>query len=125
MKRLLIFMLLAMVMLAACTPAEPDSAETEAEIALADGFETDLAEPTPTAPNPADEPEADSSEEATPVADAATEAEEATEKESETNESVAGFPATNFEEAAVLRERDWFKGAEEPVVEIIEYGDFQ
>jgi hypothetical protein len=28
-------------------------------------------------------------------------------------------------EASVLRDRDWTKGAEDPLVTIIEYGDFQ
>lgn len=34
-------------------------------------------------------------------------------------------PATTAEEAAQVRPQDWFKGAEEPAVAIIEYGDFQ
>ena len=106
-------MLLALLLLAACTPAEPDSAETEVEAPSAESSqENDAEEPTPTAPSPVDEPEV-------------TETEAVVEEKPTVNEEIAGFPATNFEEAAVLRERDWFKGAEEPVVEIIEYGDFQ
>lgn len=34
-------------------------------------------------------------------------------------------PATTVEEAAVVREQDWRKGAADPLVVIIEYGDFQ
>ncbi|GJM42194.1 MAG: hypothetical protein DHS20C20_24760 [Ardenticatenaceae bacterium] len=34
-------------------------------------------------------------------------------------------PASTVEEAAVIREQDWQKGAADPVVVIIEYGDFQ
>lgn len=34
-------------------------------------------------------------------------------------------PARTVEEAAVVREQDWYKGAADPVVVIIEYGDFQ
>ena len=34
-------------------------------------------------------------------------------------------PATTAEQAAQVRPQDWFKGAEEPAVAIIEYGDFQ
>ena len=34
-------------------------------------------------------------------------------------------PATNPTEAAVIRDRDWVLGAEEPLISIIEYGDFQ
>lgn len=32
---------------------------------------------------------------------------------------------TNPAEAGVVRERDWTEGAEDPLVTIIEYGDFQ
>ncbi len=38
---------------------------------------------------------------------------------------IAGFPAKDAAEASIVRERDWKKGAEEPAVTIIEYGDFQ
>ena len=38
---------------------------------------------------------------------------------------VAIFPATTVDEAAVIRERDWVHGATDPLVTIIEYGDFQ
>lgn len=34
-------------------------------------------------------------------------------------------PAGTVEEAAVIREQDWRKGAVDPAVVIIEYGDFQ
>lgn len=38
----------------------------------------------------------------------------------------AGYsPATTVDEAAVVREQDWVRGAAEPMVTIIEYGDFQ
>lgn len=33
--------------------------------------------------------------------------------------------ATSIEEASERRETDWAKGAEDPLVTIIEYGDFQ
>lgn len=35
------------------------------------------------------------------------------------------FPATTPAEASIVRDRDWTKGATEPVVTVIEYGDFQ
>ena len=38
---------------------------------------------------------------------------------------IPGFPATTVQEASIVRERDWKKGAEDPLVSIIEYGDFQ
>lgn len=34
-------------------------------------------------------------------------------------------PVSSVEEAAVVREQDWQKGAVDPAVLIIEYGDFQ
>ena len=34
-------------------------------------------------------------------------------------------PTSTVEEAAIVREQDWRKGAAEPAVVIIEYGDFQ
>jgi hypothetical protein len=34
-------------------------------------------------------------------------------------------PASTVEEAAVVRQQDWLKGATDPIVVIIEYGDFQ
>lgn len=37
----------------------------------------------------------------------------------------SGFPAKDAAEASIVRERDWKKGAEDPAVTIIEYGDFQ
>ncbi|WP_420642296.1 hypothetical protein [Candidatus Leptofilum sp.] len=37
-----------------------------------------------------------------------------------------GFaPVTSMEQAAQVREQDWGKGAVDPLVVIIEYGDFQ
>lgn len=40
--------------------------------------------------------------------------------------SLADFvPAKTAEEAAIVRQQDWQKGAVEPIVVIIEYGDFQ
>jgi hypothetical protein len=34
-------------------------------------------------------------------------------------------PATSVAEAAVVREQDWVRGASEPLITVIEYGDFQ
>jgi hypothetical protein len=59
----------------------------------------------------------------------AVESETETESEpgSETTEEVAisGFPATTVAEASIVRDRDWVKGTDDPLVAIIEYGDFQ
>jgi hypothetical protein len=40
-------------------------------------------------------------------------------------EETAVFPATTVAEASIVRDRDWQKGAADPAVTIIEYGDFQ
>ena len=34
-------------------------------------------------------------------------------------------PAETAAEAGIIRDRDWTQGAEDPLVTIIEYGDFQ
>ena len=34
-------------------------------------------------------------------------------------------PAKTAAEAGVIRDRDWTKGAEDPLITIVEYGDFQ
>lgn len=48
-----------------------------------------------------------------------------TESEVEQLSTDAITPAETAAEAGVLRDRDWTKGAEEPLITIIEYGDFQ
>lgn len=55
-----------------------------------------------------------------------------TETEEETNDEAtaqtgpgAVTTGSNLEEASIIREQDHVKGAEEPTVTIIEYGDFQ
>jgi hypothetical protein len=72
---------------------------------------------------------------ATPSADTETEEDTAVSPTKETTEgqplvllptNLDDFvPANTVEEAAVIREQDWQKGAVNPAVVIIEYGDFQ
>lgn len=38
---------------------------------------------------------------------------------------IPNFPATTVQEASVVRDRDWTQGTDDPLVTIIEYGDFQ
>jgi PBP1b-binding outer membrane lipoprotein LpoB len=66
-------------------------------------------------------------ETAVPEEAPAAEFEAETESEESSMESaiIPGFPATTVQEASIVRERDWKKGAEDPLVSIIEYGDFQ
>lgn len=36
-----------------------------------------------------------------------------------------GVDASGLSQVGVVKERDWFKGSDDPAVTIIEYGDFQ
>ena len=65
---------------------------------------------------------------ATAVAENNSVAEEAAAESAAPSEEVAAianFPATNVAEASIVRDRDWTIGADDPLVTIIEYGDFQ
>jgi hypothetical protein len=71
-------------------------------------------EPT-TAPEPTDEPEATDE----PVLEEETAA-------TDSQSFASDFsPSTTVTEAAEIRSQDWTKGAEDPRITIIEYGDFQ
>lgn len=67
-------------------------------------------------------PETDSTE-IEPVAETETEDESSSEPANEIE--ISGFPATTVAEASIVRDRDWVKGTDDPLVAIIEYGDFQ
>ena len=47
------------------------------------------------------------------------------ETESESSEITQFTVSSTISEAAIVRDSDWVKGADEPLVTIIEYGDFQ
>ena len=99
MKKALFFVFL-MMLLAACGGGTAVSPTAESEI-------------------PAAKPP---TKEAVAASPTDTVAEEAEEPETAADDS---FPATNVADAAAVREQDWVKGAEEPIITIIEYGDFQ
>lgn len=112
MKKLILLLLIGFL-LAACGQAssteEPRAAEDEqpAIVAVPEPAETDSegynAE-TDTAVAPENEAAADNND----------------------NSNTTEFNiATTVNQAAQLRETDWVKGAEDPLVTIIEYGDFQ
>lgn len=67
-------------------------------------------------------PVADSTED-NPAAE--TEVEDGSSSEPANEVAMPGFPATTVEEASIVRDRDWVKGTDDPLVAIIEYGDFQ
>jgi hypothetical protein len=117
-----LFCLFFIVLLAVgCGPAGEPAASNQVPVATAETADTPTAADTvaPTAdPLPADT--------AAPTAEIVpTDTTEAAEEEpaAETNDNFA--PAATAEEAAVVRERDWVRGAADPQVTIIEYGDFQ
>jgi hypothetical protein len=107
MKRLFILWITA-VLLAACTASEPEApAAAVPEVAAS---VTAAAVPA-TAP---------------PVEEAPVEDSGASANVSPSDPAnIAGFPAKNVDEAGIVRERDWKIGADDPLVTIIEYGDFQ
>lgn len=57
--------------------------------------------------------------------DAPIDSEPVSKSEVESVSSDAITPARTAAEAGILRDRDWTKGAEDPLITIIEYGDFQ
>lgn len=97
MKKILIILLL---LLAACGSAQPPAGEQSGQ--SADNFAT---EGNPTAESPAESP----AETPAPAI----------------GQGTAVFPATTPAEAAIVRPQDWTLGAANPIVTIIEYGDFQ
>jgi hypothetical protein len=84
-----------------------------------------------TAPEGSSEPAAEAEASISEPTAMATEVVEKSEEPSETGEqsddsSVSGFfPATTLAEASIVRPTDHALGATDPVIAIIEYGDFQ
>ena len=130
MKRLL---LILMLLLAACGGGESQVAEPADEAGVTDA-EVAEAEPTEVAAAPTAEPtdvptevptEAPTEE---PVAEVEVEAvDDETNMSTESDDRVidVSSAATTPQEAYVTRPGDHYKGAEDPDVLIIEYGDFQ
>lgn len=109
MKKTIWLLLLAALL--ACGPTSP----TETQTAVTSDDEETAVSEVETVEEVEEAPETEAVEEAS---NAETTLPVATNFE-------AFVPATTVEEAAVIREQDWLKGAAEPVVVIIEYGDFQ
>ena len=107
MKRILLLLLVG-VLFAACAPAS--SSETTVSI-----------------PDEPERPETAVVEETEDV-ESANEPSDVTESEGDAlidASDIENFPATNIAEASIVRERDWKLGSDDPLVTIIEYGDFQ
>jgi hypothetical protein len=62
---------------------------------------------------------------AVPQEDLAAETEPETAPDSSETAVIPNFPATTVAEASIVRDRDWSQGTADPLVSIIEYGDFQ
>ena len=127
MKKYFIGILLVLL-LGACGPGSPPTKE-EAEINTNNNPPTAETADEPTGSDQAELEAAEPTEavaEAEPTDTETAESEEESEAETDTAVANADFqPAQNFTEAAQLRAADYTKGAEEPIVAIIEYGDFQ
>lgn len=95
MKRI-ILLLVALVLLAACGSTSTETAVEPAKPATA-----------------------------VPEEEAAAETESETVSGSVEVADIPNFPATSVQEASLVRDRDWAQGTDDPVVAIIEYGDFQ
>ena len=117
MKKYLLGVLL-LLLLTACGSGETTPTEQNAEA---------------TAPNPTTSEPTDVAEETIPEAateevtaeEAVTEAEEEVAEGQTAVDAITHNPATSLPQAAELRDLDHTKGAEEPIIAIIEYGDFQ
>ena len=129
MKKILAWLLLGLLVLTACGAPQPSDDSEDISAILTESeedpeVEESEAEEEPTAvaeeaPAVVEEEEAEPEE---PAAEAQEESETVAE---EPPAASVNFPATTAEEANIVREVDYFKGAEEPLVTIIEYGDFQ
>lgn len=121
MKKVLLMILL--LFLTACggteTAAEPtaEPAEEAGAVVVDEEAEADEAEPEPTAevveePTAAPDPEPTAAVEEEP--------------EEDTGETAVDLaPEVSLADASLIRTEDWAKGAAEPLITIIEYGDFQ
>lgn len=113
--RKVIYLLLILLLLAACGQASaPEDESNAAEVPAVEA----VPEPATSESDAGAETDLDSSAKDGSVTEDGPEDEETAVD--------AGFPmASSIEEAAERRETDWVKGAEDPLITIIEYGDFQ
>jgi PBP1b-binding outer membrane lipoprotein LpoB len=103
MKRIILLLAIVLV-LAACGPSV--SSETAVIV-------------------PAEPVQSAQTETAVPAAQPTVETESEPAADSIEVAAIPGFPATTVAEASIVRDRDWTQGTADPIVAIIEYGDFQ
>ena len=125
MKKFLLTLML--LFLVACggqeTVAEP-TAEPVEEVAVVEEVEEpteEAVEETAVVAEPTAVPEPEPT--AVPVEEAEPEEEADEEAEGETTADLS--PAEVLADASMVRTEDWAKGSSEPLITIIEYGDFQ
>ncbi len=104
MKRLW-FLVAALFLLAACGGSAEETTSVSAEVAA-------------TQPAATEAPQEDVDEDSAETADAAM-------PPADVDLTAAIQPEADPAVAGVIRDRDWTKGTDDPLVTIIEYGDFQ
>ncbi len=112
MKRLW-FLVAALFLLAACGGTANETVSDSAEEVA-----TQLPAATEATAEPTEADEADMEEDSAETADVAM-------PPADVDLTAAIQPETDPAVAGVIRDRDWTKGADDPLVTIIEYGDFQ
>lgn len=125
-----LWLLFILLLLIGCGPSGGQPADIAQEPAASNVIAEVAATAVPTATSaPTAPPEPTNTTQPTAEPETNDEPESTTETEepgTPSNELAATtFPATTVEEAAVIRDNDWAKGATDPAVTIIEYGDFQ
>ena len=120
-----LWLFLFSLMLISCGPSGGEVAVEQAPAATAVPAPAEEIVADTAVPEPTDEPTAIPQPTSAPADEPEPASETATETDNNTAQLADNFPATNFDEAAVIREGDWIRGAIEPVITIIEYGDFQ
>ncbi|MFK7800728.1 MAG: hypothetical protein AB8G95_03760 [Anaerolineae bacterium] len=132
----LAWLTLVIGLLAACSSPPPNGSGDVDEASEAASVEVEQSVPEPTEP-PAEvetevpvaeeeeEEEEEAEDEGEPVADDTEMAEADMAEEVAVVDGPTHVPATNVQEALVEKPYDQVKGAEEPILTVIEYGDFQ
>lgn len=120
MKRLILWMLLLVLVACGASGGEETAVDTTTNNNPTENTETDTTQPEETTDSEETEEEPADEE---PVQEPATEEEPA--NEAVANGKPAITPALSAEEANTVRTGDYVKGATNPTVTIIEYGDLQ
>jgi cytoskeletal protein RodZ len=129
-KALLLILILLLVACGPSTPATTSGQETADELSEPSDSNTDASESVEQeaeSPTADEETDSQSSEQAAASEDADTDvdSDEETRELASDGPVAPGLPAMTPAEASIIRDTDHVLGAAEPLVSIIEYGDFQ